>query len=308
MKLFDFEGAGPQIGDSLTGARPAIRWGVDSEFGRLTDVMLAAPRHLEIVPCNAVSIASQEAGLSCSPHVAEAQHAALVRTLEMEGVRCHVVAPDARLPDLAFTRDTSLMTPWGMVGLRPSAAHRCAEVDAVRAAAMSWGVPLLDTIEEGRVEGGDVCLIRPGLVAIGYSGERTDRTGAEALARIFEARGWRAILTRFDPRFLHLDTQFTMVDRSHAVACVEALEDDFLLEVQALEIDILPASYAEVQKLGSNLFSLGSGRVLSPLDNHRINRALERLGFTVIGLEIDQFTRCGGGLHCLTMPLARMPG
>jgi N-dimethylarginine dimethylaminohydrolase len=226
----------------------------------------------------------------------------------MEGVRCHVVAPDARLPDLAFTRDTSLMTPWGMVGLRPSAAHRCAEVDAVRAAAMSWGVPLLDTIEEGRVEGGDVCLIRPGLVAIGYSGERTDRTGAEALARIFEARGWRAILTRFDPRFLHLDTQFTMVDRSHAVACVEALEDDFLLEVQALEIDILPASYAEVQKLGSNLFSLGSGRVLSPLDNHRINRALERLGFTVIGLEIDQFTRCGGGLHCLTMPLARMPG
>jgi N-dimethylarginine dimethylaminohydrolase len=60
-----------------------------------------------------------------------------------------------------------------------------------------------------------------------------------------------------------------------------------------------------VQKLGSNLFSLGSGRVLSPIDNRRVNRALEKLGFTVIELEMDQFTRCGGGLHCLTMPLAR---
>jgi N-dimethylarginine dimethylaminohydrolase len=305
MKLFDFEAAVPQIGDALTGARPAVRWGVDSEWGRLTDVMLSAPRYLEIVPCNAVSIQSRKQGLSCCPKTAEAQHAALVHVLELEGVRCHMVPPNAKLPDLPFTRDTTLMSPWGLIGLRPSAEHRRPEVEQVRRAAAAWGVPMLATIEEGFVEGGDICLIRPGLVAIGYSGERTDRTGAEALARIFEARGWRAILTRFDPRFLHLDTQFTMVDRDHAVACVEALESDFLLEVQALEIEIVPTSSAEVQKLGSNLFSLGSGRVLSPIDNRRVNCALEKLGFTVIELEMDQFTRCGGGLHCLTMPLAR---
>jgi N-dimethylarginine dimethylaminohydrolase len=305
MKLFDFEAAAPQIGDALTGARAAVRWGVDSEFGRLTDVMLCAPRHLEIVPCNAVSIESRKQGLACCADTAQAQHAALVRTLEMEGVRCHMVPPDARLPDLTFTRDTSLMTPWGLIGLRPSAAHRRPEVEQVQRAAASWGVPMLGTVEEGHVEGGDICMIRPGLVAIGYSGDRTDRTGAEALARIFESRGWRAILTSFDPRFLHLDTQFTMIDRNQAVACVEALETDFLLEVQALDIDIVPTSYAEVQKLGSNLFSLGSGRVISPGDNQRVNRALVRRGFTVIELDIDQFTRCGGGPHCLTMPLAR---
>jgi len=308
MKLFDFEAGRPQVGDTLVGARPAIRWGVDSEYGRLTDVMLAAPRHLEIVPCNAVAIESRKQGLAACTRAAAQQHAAIVRTLEMEGVRCHMVPADPSLPDLTFTRDTTLMTPWGLVGLRPSAAHRRPEVEQVRAAAAAWGVPMLGTVEEGRVEGGDVCLIRPGLVAIGYSGDRTDRTGAEALARIFESRGWRALLTRFDPHFLHLDTQFTMIDRNHAVACVEALEDDFLLEVQALEIEIVPTSHAEVQKLGSNLFSLGSRRLLSPSDNSRVNRALAKAGFTVIELDMDQFTRCGGGPHCLTMPLARRAG
>ena len=43
-------------------------------------------------------------------------------------------------------------------------------------------------------------------------------------------------------------------------------------------------------------------------DNHRLNGVLTRLGYEVTALRIDQFTRCGGGIHCLTMPLARLPG
>jgi N-dimethylarginine dimethylaminohydrolase len=37
-----------------------------------------------------------------------------------------------------------------------------------------------------------------------------------------------------------------------------------------------------------------------------VNATLEQLGYSVIRLDIDQFTRCGGGMHCLTMPLARL--
>ncbi len=295
-------------GDRLIDAGENPRWGVDSEYGRLTDVMLSVPRHLEMVPCNAVSIENHRNGITCSPELALEQHARLVGALGAEGVRCHFVPPAPDLPDLSFTRDTTLMTPWGLVGLRPAVGHRLPEVAHVRRAAEAWGVPMLGTIGEGRIEGGDVCLLRPGLIVIGCSGERTDRAGAEALARIFEERGWRAILTGFDPRFLHFDTQFTMLDRGRAVAAVEGLEADFLTELQALGIGIVPSRYDEVQKLGSNLFSLGGGRLFSPADNERVNAELEQLGYSVIRVEIDQFTRCGGGMHCLTMPLARLPG
>lgn len=306
--LFDFAAADQQIGDRLTAADQCARWGVDSEYGRLTDVMLSAPRHLEIVPCNAVSTENHRNGVTCCPDLASEQHSGLVRAFEGEGVRCHLVPPVAELPDLSFTRDATLMTPWGLLGLRPALDHRLPEVTHIRRTAGSWGVPMLGTIDEGRVEGGDICLIRPGLVAIGYSGERTDRTGAEALAQVFETRGWRAVLTSFDRRFLHLDTQFTMIDRGHAVACFEVLESEFLLELQSLGIEIVPARYDEVQRLGANLLSLGGRKLLAPVDNRRLNTELERLGYKVIRLDIDQFTRCGGGMHCLTMPLARMPG
>lgn len=306
--LFDFSPAPTLFGDALVDRAPPVpRWGADSEYGVLHEVMLSGPRHLELVPCNAVSRANLAAGLTCSPDLAVEQHDALARTLERLGVRCRYVRSRPGLPDLTFTRDSSMMTPWGLVLLRLAAEHRRAEAAEIRAAARAWGVPVLAEIEEGTVEGGDVCLLRPGLVAIGWSGERTTKAGAEALAAIFERRGWRALLTRFDPRFLHLDTLFTMVDRTRAVACVEALDDGFLATVADLDIGLVTASELEVDALGPNLLSLGRGRVLSAADNHRINGELERLGYHVEAVDIGQFTQCGGGVHCLTMPLARAP-
>jgi arginine deiminase len=290
----------------LFGTQP--RWGVDSEYGVLTDVMLARPDHLEVVPCNSVARDSLAQGLACCPDTAAAQHEALVATLTEEGVCCHFVPAADAHADLCFTRDSTLMTPWGLLELSLAERHRAAEPGHVAAAAARWGVPLLGTLDEGRVEGGDVCLIRPGLVAIGWSGARTDAAGALALARFFGAHGWKCLLTRFDPHFLHLDTLFTMLDRDRAVACVEALEPDFLDAVRALGISLVPVYEEEVARLGANILSLGAGRLLSAADNARLNRELSRLGYLVTGLDIGQFTRCGGGVHCLTMPLARLPG
>jgi N-dimethylarginine dimethylaminohydrolase len=306
--LFDFTTATDPLGDALVVRSERPRWSVDSEYGLLRDVMLSGPQHLEMVPCNGVTRTSLKEGLTCSPDLALAQHRGLVTALEQAGVRCHEIPAAPGLADLCFTRDSSIMTPWGLVLLRLAAEHRRGETALVRADAENRGVPILAQIETGTVEGGDICLLRPGLVAIGWSGDRTDKAGANALAALFEARGWRAIQTRFDPRFLHLDTLLTLVDRGHAVACVDALEDEFLGALIELEIDIIPATRAEVDALGPNLLALGGGRVLASADNRRINGELEQLGYRVGAIEIDQFTRCGGGVHCLTMPLSRLPG
>lgn len=305
--LFNFASADTSVGGALV-TRSHSRWGVDSEYGRLTDVMLSRPAHLELVACNAVAEESQRNGLSCSANVAALQHAKLVEALEDQGVRCHFVPPVKGLPDLSFSRDATTMTPWGLLGLRPAVEHRLPEVQHTLEAARGWGVPLLGMLDEGRVEGGDVCVLRPGIVIIGYSGERTDERGANALTRLFEARGWKAIRYRFDPHFLHLDTQFTLVGRDRAVACVDRLQGDFLRQLEALGIDLVPVTYDELQNLGANLFCLGDRQLISSAENRRVNKVLEGLGYEVAAVDVDQFTRCGGGIHCLTMPLAREPG
>jgi arginine deiminase len=294
------------FGDNWGGggqARPAPR--VSSETDVLDTVLLGAPSHLSIVPANSVSRESLRKGLCCSSELARAEHRMLEETFARHGIKAHIVPARPDLPDLAFTRDTSLMTPWGLLELRPAAEHRRAEAPYVASVVRDLGFPILGRIEEGHVEGGDISIVRPGLVIIGCSGERTNETGAQAVARIFERQGWRAIVYRFDPHFLHLDTIFCMVDENRALACVDVLDDGFLLQLQAQGIELIPVSYKEARKLGCNVLSLGKKRILSTRENSRVNSVLGALGYTVIEAGIEQFTRCGGGVHCLTMPLAR---
>jgi N-dimethylarginine dimethylaminohydrolase len=282
-------------------------WGVDSEYGRLTDVMLAEPAHLAPVPCCAATVDSLRRGFEHSPARAAEQHAALGATLAAAGVRCHVAPAAPGLPDLAFARDATLMTPWGLVELRLAAAHRRDEPAHFARFARARGVPLLGRVAEGTVEGGDVCVLRPGLVVIGCSGERTSEAGAASLAALFERHGWRAIVYRFAPHFLHLDTQFTMVDADRALAAVDVLDDAFVEMLEGLGLDLIPVTYKEVMRLGANILSLGDRRVVAAAENERVNAELRRRGFDVAAVDVDQFTRCGGGIHCLTLPLARGP-
>ena len=280
-------------------------YGVDSEYGRLTRVLLSAPDHLAMVPCNSVTREALRNGLDVSPGLARQQHAALTGTLQDAGVETLVARAAPGLADQAFARDTTLMTPWGLVGLRPGAFHRRAEVDHVMAEAKAAGVPVLGRIERGTIEGGDVCILRPGLVIIGVTGGRTDEQGAEALASIFRRRGWHAMLHHFDPHFLHLDTIFAVVDDDLALGCRDVLNDAFIEEMEADGMEILPVTYKQARKLGCNVVSLGDRRVLTSADNDNVNTQLRRRGYEVLPVDVSQFTRCGGGIHCLTMPLAR---
>ena len=292
---------------SVGGARaqPTRRWGVDSEYGLLTDVMLCAPSHLAPVPCCAVTVDSLRRGFRHSAERALEQHHELARALELAGVRCHVVQPRAGLPDLAFARDATFMTPWGLLELNPAAEHRRGEGPYIAQLARDWGVPLAGRVEHGTVEGGDICLVRPGVVAIGCSGSRTSEAGAASIGSFFVRHGWEVILNRFDPHFLHLDTQFAMIDDRRALACIDVLDDVFVDRMVALGIDLVPVSYKEAMRLGTNVLSLGNRRIVASAENARVNEELTRLGYHVIALDLEQFTRCGGGVHCLTMPLAR---
>lgn len=289
---------------------PARRggFGVDSEYGVLESVLLADPRHLALVPCNSLSEEAARGGHRTCVHRAARQHAGLVAALEGEGVEVRLIPADTGLPDLAFTRDAGLMTPWGLVGLRPGAAHRTGEVELVLEAARVAGLPVLGRIESGRIEGGDVAIIRPGLLLIGISGTRTDEAGAAALARLFRGKGWQVVTYRFDPYFLHLDTLFCMVDNGLAMACADVLDECLLGRLDSWGVEPIPVAYKEARRLGCNLLSLGDRRVITAGTCSRIDVELACRGYRAIAVDLGEFTACGGGVHCLTMPLRREPG
>lgn len=304
MKLDFMPGGGGQV----PLRRRLDRCSVSSETDRLTDVLLCRPTFLEPVPCCSVTQESLRDGFTTSVPIAIGQHRALQTALERHAVRCHFLDPDQTMPDMCFTRDALVTTPWGLLALRPAADHRQDEADHALKALRSLGAPLAARVRRGHAEGGDIAIVRKGLVIIGCSGERTDAQGADSVADIFRGQGWDVIIYPFDPHFLHLDTQFAMVGEGLALACTDVLSDAFLADLDARGIETIAVSYKEARALGCNVLSLGGQQVLAASDNDRVTDALRGRGFHVETLALDQFTRCGGGVHCLTMPLARMAG
>lgn len=278
---------------------------VTSETDRLTDVLLCPPDYLSAVPCCSVTREAVRHGFSVSNFEAVRQHRALEHSLVRNGVRCHRVDPDPDHPDMCFVRDALVTTPWGVLGLNLAAPHRRDEPARLRRWLEDRGATIAGWIDSGHAEGGDIAVVREGLVVIGCSGERTDDKGADAVASLFRGKGWEAIVQPFDPHFLHLDTLFAMADDNLALACHEVLDDDFLAAVHARGIETIAVTYKEQRRLGCNIVSLGGGRVLSSTGSPRVNEALRARGLTVDTLDIGQFALCGGGVHCLTMPLAR---
>lgn len=303
MKLEFLESSGRIAGLQRT----VGRWAVHGETDRLTDVLLCPPTFLEPVPCCSVTREQIRDGFAFCRDAALAQHAALRGVLEAQGVTCHVAPAGEGMPDLCFARDVAVTTPWGLVALNPALPHRQREVDWLVDAAWRLGAQPLTRIMSGTIEGGDVCVARPGLLILGCSGERTNLEGVEAFAAPFRRRGWDVLIYEYDPHFLHLDTIFCMLDDHHALACVDVLGDAFLADLATRGIELIPVSYKEARNLGCNILSIDGRVILTGKGQERVAIELARNGFTPIKIDIAQLTACGGGIHCLTLPLARVP-
>lgn len=282
----------------------ANRWFIDSETGELADVLLCPPDHYAWIPSNDIAISSMARGARIDQAALGAQFRELVAALEGEQVACHYLTPHEGMPYEVYTRDSSQTTPFGTVVTRLARPERRAEITPIH----EFYAPdeIWKTCTAGHIEGGDIHIIRPGLLAVGVSGGRTDEAGAAEFISWFEAAGWTCRMIRFPEHFLHLDVIFTMVAENLAIAVVDVIADEDLDWFRAQGIRVLPVSYKEAMRdMGCNVLALGRERVVSPLHCTRINQMLRAEGLRVLDPALDQFSQGGGSIHCMTMPLRR---
>ena len=171
-------------------AEPA--WGVDSEHGRLLDVLVCRPDNYRWRATSAISEATLEAGYEFDAELAASQHAALVSAYEDAGVRCHYLDTDPPLPYQVFTRDSSTMGPNGAVVTQPAQWWRRGEYAPVIRFYQEAEIPIRGMITAGSLEGGDVMIVEPGSVLIGAGETRTQEVAANQLAAWFREDGWEA--------------------------------------------------------------------------------------------------------------------
>lgn len=289
--------------EQTTGTQPD--WGVDSEYGRLRDVLLCPPDNFRWLPTSAISRATLESGVRFDPERARRQHAEMVSVYEAAGVRCHFLEPDPALPYQVFARDSSIMTPTGPIVTQPHQWWRRGEYAPVIRFYERAGVSLRDMITAAALEGGDVMIVEPGVAVIGNGEERTQEPAARQLRDWFEADGWEVRIERIPPHFLHIDVLACMLGEKLAAVCVEQVGGGFVRWLEQKGVEIVPVSLEAALVLGVNGVCLGGDRVLSTAESQDLNRHLRALGLTVYDPELDAFTRGGGGAHCLMQALRR---
>jgi N-dimethylarginine dimethylaminohydrolase len=264
------------------GGTPRLtRWGVDSEYGRLRDVLVGPIDHFDWQPGNAVAQRSERVGLKFDFGTARRQYQEMLDAYRQAEVRIHTLSADPLLPYQIFARDSSAMTPWGAVILQPQKAYRRGEYAACLRFYLDADIPIYDLVSAGNVEGGDFMVLKPGVAVCGYSGERSIEPAVRQLQSWFEAEGWEMHTYAFDSHFLHLDVQMGMIAEGLAVVCVEAVEPELIEWLGSKGIRAIPISYGDAMQLGSNVVALGNERVLVPASSKNLIAACRTEGLRV---------------------------
>jgi arginine deiminase len=254
----------------------------------------------------------------------------------LTGASEFVVPP---LPNLMFTRDSSVWVADHVAVTSPSMRARQREVSLTRAIYTHHprfaGTPLLygGSREEAWFEGGDVLLLAPGVVAVGV-GQRTTPAGVEAFAlRAFAAGVAHTVLAvpiAQERATMHLDTVCTMVDRDAVVmfpavadtlAALTITEDGisgpepFLLSAaKAMELDELRVVDTGLDPVtaereqwddGNNTLALAPGLVVAYERNVVTNQALESAGIEVVRIAGSELGSGRGGPRCMSCPVLR---
>ncbi|MGA9870397.1 MAG: arginine deiminase [Rhodococcus sp. (in: high G+C Gram-positive bacteria)] len=247
------------------------------------------------------------------------------------------------LPNLLFTRDSSF---W--IGNRvaitslalPARLRETTLTDLIYAFhPRFFGVRRAYESRTAPVEGGDVLLLGPGVVAVGV-GERTTPAGAEALARsLFEDGLAHTVLVvpiAQERASMHLDTVCTMVDVD-AVVMYPAIQDSlsaFTIRQENGTVTIRGAdpflgAAAEAMGIGklrvidtgldhvtaereqwddgNNTLALAPGVVVAYERNVETNARLEASGVEVLRISGSELGSGRGGPRCMSCPVARDP-
>src|ERR1700721_4704057 len=195
------------------GTRPHGTWGVDSEYGTLRGVLIGPIDHFTWQPGNAVCQRAERIGVKFDFAEARRQYAEMVDVYRQADVKGHYRAAEAALPYQIFARDSSVMTPWGAVIMQLQNPYRRGEYAACLQFYLDAGIPIYDLITAGNIEGGDFMVLKPGVAACGYSGERSIEPAVRQLQSWFEAEGWELYTYAFDSHFLHLTLKRAMMPK-----------------------------------------------------------------------------------------------
>ncbi len=212
--------------------------------------------------------------------------------------------------DSIYMRDSSLITPNGVILCNMGKGDRASEADAARTFYEAEDIRILGEIDApGTIEGGDVVWFDEQTLAVA-DGYRTNQSGISQL---------RALLPGVEiipvplPHWngpgdvLHLMSFISPVDKDLAVIYPRMMPVPFMNWLRDREINFIEVPDAEYDSMACNVLTLAPRDVMMIEGNPITEGLLKDAGVKVQTYEGQHISVCGaGGPTCLTRPLERV--
>lgn len=286
---------------------PLAYWGFRNETDPLTDVLLGPADHLKHMATSSLSrkhLREHPADI----RAAQAQHRALLAAYERFGVRVHWHLPEPELPMQVYSRDSSVMTPLGVIITSMADWWRRGENFAAIRTYERLGIPIYDMVTAGTFEGGDFNVIEEGCVLIGCGGGRTQEEGARQVESWFRREGWETRLAFFDEYYVHIDLMVVPIAPRLTAVCTACTEPGIVDWLKRKGHELIDVPFQDTINLGCNFMSLGGRRVIAPQSSEKLIRELRSRDFDVAAVDMSEISKTGGGIHCMAQALRRERG
>ncbi|MGZ4449825.1 MAG: arginine deiminase [Nocardioides sp.] len=254
------------------------------------------------------------------------------------------------LPNLLFTRDSSVWVQDRVAVTSLAMPARARETQLTELIYTEHprfrGTRKIHGWHHEHVEGGDVLLLAPGVIAVGV-GERTTPAGVERFARqVFHAGLAHTVLAvpiAQERATMHLDTVATMVDvdkivmypnvadslQAYAVTMTRDDEDEGSLELRVADAEPFLVAAAKAMQIdtlhqidtgldpvtaereqwddGNNTLALAPRVAVAYERNDETNDRLEEAGIEVVRIAGSELGSGRGGPRCMSCPISREP-
>ncbi len=224
----------------------------------------------------------------------------LVEAYRNNGIIVNIIEQVQGLPDMAFAADQAVVT--GKTALMANFAkeERRSETTHYETWFKEHGFTLHHLPADEYFEGNGELQPWNGQFFIGTG----FRTSEKSLPTIEEILGKPLQpITLIDPYFYHLDTCLFPLDDETVFYFPDAIHEDSQEILKNRVTNLISLSREEANTFVSNSVVIGK-TVFCQKVLPEFKRVVEERGFTLIEVDVSEFNKSGGGIHCLTNPIA----
>lgn len=228
------------------------------------------------------------------------QWEALYSTYRELGESIVLAEPVDGLPDMVFTANAAVIHGRTAVLSRFRHSERQGEEGHWERALTDLGFDVHHLPTDLAFEGAGDALFVGDRLFCGW-GFRTDHGSHSIVGRLL---GVEVVsLHLVDERFYHLDTCFCPIDEQTVLFAPEAFAPESARLVRCTVPHVIEVPVEVASGFACNALRVGN-RVISSTAAARLEEPLHDAGYDTVALPMGEFMKAGGGVRCLSLPLA----